>query len=550
MKSASLESVVHPCGEEPGSIVFSVQGQGEGYTYYWTDGATGPVRTGLGPGIYTFVVRDPYGCEESCDVELLGGVSCELSYDVLTDVKYCEATIVLHLTDAVSGLDLSGNPNVVVSWDDGDPSGLVRTVTGEPGSIVCYGVSVSISGEDGQSCCSQYLSCIVVSFGNCNVGSSVKKIIVNETQRSSDGKYQFAELLVIGDGYCGDSMDLRGYIVDDNNGSLIRPNAFVNEWNTSEIGIDAGYLVFSKADAWSAVPAGSLLVLYGDRADMPPDFPADDPWDSDADGVYVLSVAEAGAFEGRSAAWSGDLSAMKYDPAEDEAVLPVWDLLQLSAPADGMQVRDSSGELVHGISSGESAFALEGAYELWLGVASMSDLNCRFIGTDWKSPLDFSSLSANAGLASPGLPNSAANDSLIQYLRSCDTSAVVLLLAGHETGEVSTAAVGRSAAKRHLASPVPEAVSPGVIASSNEVRVWPNPYKRELNVLVKSGQTGMLSLRIWTVNGVLLQEQQFFLEKGSGQFRIKAAAGLPRQLLFMEVRFADGERRMLKVVHE
>ena len=550
MESATLESVIHPCGDMPGSIIFSVSNEGEGYSYYWTDGATGPVRRGLGSGIYTFVVRDPYGCEESCDVELIGGLSCVLSYDVLMREKYCEAVIYLHIED-VNGTDLSNNPNLVVEWADGSPVGLIRNVSGEPNTTVCYGVTVSITGEDGVSCCSQTISCIPVSFNKCNKGSSKKRIIVNEAERSTDGKYQFAELLVIGDGSCSDSMDLRGYIVDDNNGDLIRPNAFVNEWNAEEIGIDAGYLMFSKVEAWSAVPSGSLLVLYGDRADMPADFPPDDPWDSDGDGVYVLSVSQPEAFEARSNSWSEGLQKLPYKPEDDNPLAVSWDVLRLSAPADGMQVRDTAGELVHGISSGQSPFAIEGAYDLWLGTQNTSGLNCRFTGTDWTSAQDFTCLSANAGMSSPGLPNSAANDSLIMYLRTCDTTQLILLLTANEQGASLPAGQGKmTVAQQQSGESAVVSNSDATAQSANEVQIWPNPYKRQLQIFLKSSQPGMAELRIWTVSGVLLHRQVFDLSGGSGLFELDKAASLPSQLLFAEIRFANGERRMLKIVHE
>ena len=64
--------------------------------------------------------------------------------------------------------------------------------------------------------------------------------------RSETGNYQFVELLVIGDGVCGDSCDLRAYKVDDNNGYLIQGNTFVNYWNKEQIGIDAGLIRYCR----------------------------------------------------------------------------------------------------------------------------------------------------------------------------------------------------------------------------------------------------------------------------------------------------------------
>ena len=60
----------------------------------------------------------------------------------------------------------------------------------------------------------------------------------------------------------------------------------------------------------------------------------------------------------------------------------------------------------------------------------------------------------------------------------------------------------------------------------------------------------MAELRIWTVSGVLLHRQVFDLSGGSGLFELDKAVSLPSQLLFAEIRFADGERKVLKLVHE
>jgi len=543
---ASLVEVVHPCGDTPGSIAFELTGENpDAYTYYWTHGPQTLRLTNLGPGTYTFVVRDPYGCEESCDVTLLGALSCDVSYDVLMNQKYCEALIHLTVTDANGEEYPEWMLNVV--WDDGDPSGLDRTVTGEPYGSYCFGVTVSIADGEGLSCCSEYLSCIPVDFGNCNQnGWEFERVIVNEMHRSEGGQYQFVELLVLGDGICGDSMDLRGYKVDDNEGTLIQGNDFVNYWNKEEIGIDEGFLEFSQEAVWSSVPHGSLLVLYGDRASVPADFPADDPWDADGDGVYVLSVLQPGAFTARQGEWDESLGRMTYG---GWPVSVSWDVVNLSSPTDGMQVRDTGGVLVHGISLGQSAFVEEGAYELWLGTASTDGMNCRFTGTDWKAKEDFTCLSANSGVSSPGLPNSVQNDSLIGYLRSCDTSGVLLLLA--DSGE-ERAVVMEERGVEGGGSFFEEEKSGKDLGGEvlNKVLVYPNPYKRSLYVKVDCASSGLMSIRVWSVSGVLLMEQEEAVFPGSASLELVGAGYLPPQLLFVEVRFPDGERRMLKVVHE
>ncbi len=223
--------VVHPCGGALGRIDVVLNGSSDDYTYYWVNGLQGLHLEGLSGGTYTFVIRDKYGCEQTYDVVLFEFVSCVVSADVLMSDKYCEAMIVLHVTDE------NGNPlpeellgSLNVTWEDGDVSGLIREVSGAPFSSVTYYVNVSMQNAEGAACCSSTIG-VLVEFGNCN-GFEKCQLVVNEVHRSgNEGSYQFVELLVVGDGLCGDSCDLRGYKVDDNNGYLIRGNEYVNEYN-------------------------------------------------------------------------------------------------------------------------------------------------------------------------------------------------------------------------------------------------------------------------------------------------------------------------------
>jgi gliding motility-associated-like protein len=112
-----------------------------------------------------------------------------------------------------------------------------------------------------------------------NLGKAqFQRLIVNEfSQGTANG--EFIELLVVGNKTCTDStVDLRGWIVDDN-----------NSWHGSE-GIAAGHLRFSLNTNWSKVPFGSIILLYNgddknDRIKI-----ADDPTDSNKDKVYVVKV--------------------------------------------------------------------------------------------------------------------------------------------------------------------------------------------------------------------------------------------------------------------
>lgn len=62
---SAVGSVVLPVsctGRNDGSIAVSMSGGNGGFTYLWTGGATGPVRSGLSPGTYPVSVTDALGC--------------------------------------------------------------------------------------------------------------------------------------------------------------------------------------------------------------------------------------------------------------------------------------------------------------------------------------------------------------------------------------------------------------------------------------------------------------------------------------------------------
>jgi hypothetical protein len=134
-------------------------------------------------------------------------------------------------------------------------------------------------------------TCIFVPANpKCKYVIQKASILVNEINRRADGEGQYVELLVVGNGECGDSMDIRGFHLDDNNGYLIPGNSYVNAFNSNLIGINPGFLTFTWSPVWGAVPNGSLIVVYDERGVKESSMPEDDPDDVNQDGVYVVAA--------------------------------------------------------------------------------------------------------------------------------------------------------------------------------------------------------------------------------------------------------------------
>lgn len=104
------------------------------------------------------------------------------------------------------------------------------------------------------------------------------QLVINEVSQGT-GTQEYVELLVIGSVSCpNECVDIRGWIIDDNNG-----------WYASGSGngIASGALRFGNVPEWSCLRSGTLIVVYS-HVDPNPLIPADDPNDSNADCVIII----------------------------------------------------------------------------------------------------------------------------------------------------------------------------------------------------------------------------------------------------------------------
>jgi gliding motility-associated-like protein len=107
------------------------------------------------------------------------------------------------------------------------------------------------------------------------------QLIINELSQGTNGAEEYVELLVLGNGMPGcnnECMDLRGWIIDDNNG-----------WHGtgSGMGIAQGVMRFANHPQWECVKIGTLIVVYNEN-DRNPAIPPDDEGDADSNCVYII----------------------------------------------------------------------------------------------------------------------------------------------------------------------------------------------------------------------------------------------------------------------
>jgi hypothetical protein len=225
-------------------------------------------------------------------------------------------------------------------------------------------------------------------------------LIINEWSNGASGNQEYYEFVVAGQ--CGDLIDIRGYILDDNNATFTNPV----DYSGTASGIAPGHFRFANAAQWASIPVGSLIVVYNAN-DPNPSLPADDPTDSDNDSLYVVPHNST-LFE-RCTVYPASSSPDSVYTGCAYAVAPIggWNPLSLRNSGDAIQVRNPDGSYYHGVSYGGSEMT-GGPDNLKLFSGSGSGMCGWFSDNDFFDIVNWST-GSTVGNQTPGLPNNAAN---------------------------------------------------------------------------------------------------------------------------------------------
>ena len=101
-----------------------------------------------------------------------------------------------------------------------------------------------------------------------SISSFSQQLLINEVSQGTGAK-EYVEFIVAGSPTCQTPVpcaDLRGVIIDDNNGNFA---------SGSGTGIAAGAVRFADNPFWSCIPQGTLIVVYN-NSDVNPALPPDD----------------------------------------------------------------------------------------------------------------------------------------------------------------------------------------------------------------------------------------------------------------------------------
>ncbi len=120
--------------------------------------------------------------------------------------------------------------------------------------------------------------------------SQAQSLRINEVSQGASGSKEYVELVVTGPTLTNCSsqptcLDLRGWILDDNNG-------YFSNGVLTGTGLAAGAIRFSNDAFWQCINPGTIILVYNDN-DINAGIPANDLINSDANCKLVIPVSSA-----------------------------------------------------------------------------------------------------------------------------------------------------------------------------------------------------------------------------------------------------------------
>lgn len=228
-----------------------------------------------------------------------------------------------------------------------------------------------------------------------------QQLIINEVSQGS-GSGEYVEFVVIGNPTCQTPVpciDLRGVIIDDNNGY------FASGGGT---GIATGAVRFANVSFWSCVPQGTYIVIYNE-SDVNPALPPQDSDPNDGNCRLVLP-ANSPLLEGTSV--SPNTSVSTYPAAGWTAGGGTWNQLAMSNTNDSFQIPNLAvnGSPLHSVSWGNNT---SGTIIYFSGSATGKVFSfSNTVSNDYNNQANWTAGTVGVN-ETPGAANNSANDAWI-----------------------------------------------------------------------------------------------------------------------------------------
>lgn len=254
---------------------------------------------------------------------------------------------------------------------------------------------------------------LFILFNFITLTSLTQTLIINEVSQGPSGTKEYVEFLVIPTSTtqnCETCIDLRGWIIDDNNG-------YFSNGVTSQTGVATGAVRFSNDLLWSCVPFGTLIVIYN-PADINSSIPSPDLSLADNNCRLILPVN------------SSLLESQTISPSAGNTTYPIngwtaggslWSPLGMSNNDDSFQIYapNNTTTPTFGVSWGNNNFnniiyfAGAGGVSNTVFYFANTNSNDPFLQSNWTS-----GLCSSPNVQTPGLPNNSANSLFINQLNN------------------------------------------------------------------------------------------------------------------------------------
>lgn len=255
-------------------------------------------------------------------------------------------------------------------------------------------------------------------YANNTVPSIIKTgVIINEFSQGESGSRDYIETLVIGNPCT--NLDIRGWIIDDNNGVF-------SGGPSSGVGIATGYLRFSNNALWSSIPVGTIILIYNGADTSRSITTFFDNNYTDYRLIFPILSTDSTYFIGNNT--SPITTNSSYSSTR---TLPNWNTqISLKADADGVQIRMPDLSFFHGAAYGtlENTHPDMSNYtpnHLLFGAISPSNGDNRnYYISDTLYSYDFKdkrnwTTDTGSVTRTPGSPNNTKNAAWISYLKAC-----------------------------------------------------------------------------------------------------------------------------------
>jgi hypothetical protein len=460
----------------------------------WT--TVGIRNSSLGDGIQT---RCP-GCNSAGEPTFYHGVSYgDTTMHVIGDPDFIDgAHVEFPIGDTLAG---SGR---AFDFFQGSEPGVDSNWRFIPAASATPGAANSLANSDyiadlidetiSYNCCPA--DTVVVVPPDTTFGEGI--LIVTELSNGPSGNCEYVELLVAA---CGgsdaDTVDIRGWIIDDNSGNFNTSGGC-----TSGVSISNGHLRLAANSTWEKVAVGSILVLFN-GGDNCFNF-VDDGSDNNNDNIYFLNVGSNANVErtGTSPSSSDcDYCGVTYGSTTWNTAMAfgnTGDAAQVRCPGDCAASPDVlEPAFYHGVSYG-SAFTSIAATATSIGGAKSTGSGSGgkfefFQGTNPGSGTNWRRLAATSA-STAGVVFSAFRDSVIAGVLNfpcCGT-----------TGE--GARMSNSLGANEVAQ--------------GEVRFYPNPAGNELFISIN--ETSEFEVKLIDLMGRVVYQQKYPATQGTSTIKL------------------------------